>query len=162
LLLKFKSLLTTGSMGVVVLPKKACEMEASERLAGSAGIVVLMKVPGESRSGVGGFHAGDLSGDLHGFRNCAGLQGDGYARGFGHPDFDFFGFGFAETGFVNCHGVCPGGQERGDKVAVGIGGKFPDCQVGACVYDLYFSAADGCSAVSTAEPEMAPEAPPCP
>ena len=49
LLLKLRSLLTTGSIGVVVLPKNAWEMEASERSAnGIEGMVVLMKVPGES------------------------------------------------------------------------------------------------------------------
>ena len=47
LLWKFSSLSTTGSIGVVVLPKNACEIEASERSVGSDGIVVLMNVPGE-------------------------------------------------------------------------------------------------------------------
>src|SRR5690242_20237329 len=47
LLLKFRSLLTTGSIAVVVFPKNAFEMDASERSAGSVGSVELMKVPGE-------------------------------------------------------------------------------------------------------------------
>src|ERR1700688_703709 len=48
LLSKFSNFSTTGSMGVVVFPKNACDIEACVRTAGSDGIVVLINVPGES------------------------------------------------------------------------------------------------------------------
>ncbi len=92
---------------------------------------------------VGGFNAGYLRGNFHLLRNRAGLERNGHTGGFRHTQFDAFGFGLAEAGFVHDHIIGSGRQQCGYELTINIGGKLAYNGTRAGIDDLNFSGTDG-------------------